>query len=221
MEVENCSFPDDVLYDLDTHVWVRLASDDTATVGITSILSGIAGKLIRVKFRPVDLELESGRSLGTIESLKYVGAVRTPLTGRLVEVNHALESNPKLMNDAPYSEGWFARIKPSSLEKEISHLADAKSSAEILRSSIKELRVRCFKAYPDHEMYEIGVECAAVLSRLNELIEKISLGEVVHVVSDDPTADIEMIRWSEETGQKLLESRSEGNLMHFIVKKTS
>jgi glycine cleavage system H protein len=84
---------------------------------------------------------------------------------------------------------------------------------------IRELRVRCFKAFPDYEMWEIGVECAGVLVRLNDLMGQSSLNEVVHVVSDDPTADIEMVRWSDETGQQLLESRKEGKLMHFIVRK--
>jgi TusA-related sulfurtransferase len=50
-------------------------------------------------------------------------------------------------------------------------------------------------------------------------MERCAIGEIVHVVSDDPTADIEMVRWSDETGQEVLESREEGNLMHFIVKK--
>jgi TusA-related sulfurtransferase len=45
------------------------------------------------------------------------------------------------------------------------------------------------------------------------------VNEVVHVVSDDPTADIEMERWADETGQEILKSRKEGNLIHFIVKK--
>jgi TusA-related sulfurtransferase len=54
---------------------------------------------------------------------------------------------------------------------------------------------------------------------LNDLIGRSPQNEVVHVVSDDPTADIEMARWSDETGQQLLESGREGNLMHFIVRK--
>jgi TusA-related sulfurtransferase len=84
---------------------------------------------------------------------------------------------------------------------------------------MEKLHVRCFAAFPDHQMFEIGVECAATLTKLGELISKIPQGEVVHLVSDDLSADFEMIRWSEETGQKLLETRREGNLFHFIVKK--
>jgi TusA-related sulfurtransferase len=68
-------------------------------------------------------------------------------------------------------------------------------------------------------MFQIGVECAATLTKLDELLEKIIIGNVVHLVSDDTTADLEMVRWSEQTGQLLLETRKEGNLYHFIVKK--
>ncbi|MDW0316232.1 MAG: sulfurtransferase TusA family protein, partial [Nitrososphaeraceae archaeon] len=77
-----------------------------------------------------------------------------------------------------------------------------------------------FVAFPDHEMFEIGVECSATLAKLDELLKKTPPGEVIHLVSDDPTADIEMLRWSEDKGQSLLETRKEGNLFHFIVKKT-
>jgi TusA-related sulfurtransferase len=68
-------------------------------------------------------------------------------------------------------------------------------------------------------MYEIGVECAATLTKLDELVSRINLGEIIHVVSDDKTADLEITRWSEDNGQKILETRPEGNLLHIIVKK--
>ena len=68
-------------------------------------------------------------------------------------------------------------------------------------------------------MFEIGIECAATLTKLGELLSKVQIGEVVHIVSDDTSADLEMIRWTEENGQELLEIRKEDNLFHFIVKK--
>jgi TusA-related sulfurtransferase len=68
-------------------------------------------------------------------------------------------------------------------------------------------------------MFEIGLECAAALTKLDELVSRIPIGEVIHLVSDDPTADLEMIRWSEQNRQSLLEMRTEGSLFHFIVKK--
>ncbi len=157
--------------------------------------------------------------MATIESVKYFGAVRTPLSGKLVEFNVSLENHPKLANDYPYREGWFVTMSPSKLGEELKALNNLQGAEEKIREQIRELRVRCFKAYPDHELWEIGVECAAVLVKLNELVDRIALNEVVHVVSDDPTADIEMERWADQTGNQLLESRTEGRLTHFTVKK--
>jgi TusA-related sulfurtransferase len=68
-------------------------------------------------------------------------------------------------------------------------------------------------------MFEIGIECAATLSKLDDLISGIETGQIVHLVSDDPMADIEMTRWAEQTGQKLIETRKEENLLHFLIQK--
>ena len=219
LEIDHCEFPDDRLYDLDNNVWIRIDEKKIATLGITSVHAALAGKLKQVKFKPLETFLERGRSVATIESIKYFGAVRTPITGKLIEVNSALESNGKIASDHPYDEGWFVRIQPSQLDEEIQILTQPRTNEEKIRSQIRELRVRCFKAFPDYEMWEIGVDCAAVLVRLNELVNQIAINEVVHIISDDPTADIEMVRWSDQTGQGILESRPEGKLTHFIVRK--
>ena len=219
MQIEYCEFPEDALYDLDNSVWVRLVNKNLAALGITSVHAALAGRLSKVNFKPIGSMVRKGQSVATIESGKYFGVVRTPLSGMLVESNAVLGTQPKLANDSPYENGWFVKIETSLLPEEMSSLRDLAGARETIRSQISQLRVRCFKAYPDYEMWEIGVECAAVLVRLNELLERCALNEVIHVVSDDPTADIEMERWSDQTGQAVLESRKEGKLMHFIVKK--
>ena len=219
MQIDYCEFPDDALYDLENNVWIRLDEKKNAKLGITSVHAALAGKLNQVKFKPIGSSLHRGQSVATIESVRYFGAVRTPLTGKLVELNPLLENDPKFANDYPYDDGWFVRIEPTQLAQEMKALIDPKAAEEKIRSQIHELRVRCFKAFPDYEMWEIGVECAGVLVRLNDLMQRSSVNEVVHVVSDDPTADIEMVRWSDETGQQLLESRKEGKLIHFVVRK--
>jgi len=217
--VENCEFADEALYDFENNVWIRLERNNLARLGITSIHAALAGRLIRINLKPQGTILRLGQSAATIESAKYFGAVRTPLSGRLVESNGDLAHRPKLANDAPYDAGWFALIEPSQLDLELSRLSRLQGSEEKIRSLIRELRVRCFKAYPDYEMWEIGVECAAALVRLNELMERCAINEVVHLVSDDPTAEIEMARWADQTGQVVVEQRKEGKLMHFVVKK--
>ena|GEM_PF-128205 len=218
LEVHHCEFADDVLYDEDFNVWVKL-EDTYAVLGITSIHSALAGKLTAVKFKELGTKIPKGHVVATIESVKYFGAVRTPLTGTLIEVNDQLEEEPSLANDYPYNKGWFVKIEFSSLEDEGKNLNNAKNSVDKIELQIRELRVRCFKAFPDYEMWEIGVECAAVLSKLGDVMERCQVGDVVHVVSDDKFADIEIARWADQTGQALLEARQEDELMHFIVKK--
>jgi glycine cleavage system H protein len=219
MRIDNCSFPENLLYDTENLVWIsNNVEKETVTLGITTIMASIAGKLFSIKLKPVGTKVEKGKSCGVLESSKYFGVVRTAISGTIVDVNKSLMDNPKLANDFPYTEGWFVKIEPSNIT-DLKALETIEDCQDKMSLAIQKLRVRCFVAFPDHEMFEIGVECSATLAKLDELIEKIPTGEVIHLVSDDPTADIEMSRWSEEKGQSLLETRKEGNLFHFIVKK--
>jgi glycine cleavage system H protein len=217
MKIDNCSFPEDLLYDTENFTWIS-NKEKTVTIGITVIMASIAGKLSSIKLKPVGTRLERSKSCGVLESTKYFGVVRTPISGTIVQVNDSLIDNPKLANDFPYSEGWFVKIEPLDT-RDLEALETIEDCRDKMSLAIQKLKVRCFAAFPDHEMFEIGVECSATLSKLDELIKKIPSGEVIHLVSDDPTADLEMLRWSEEMGQSLLEMRNEGNLFHFIVKK--
>ncbi len=221
MEIDHCPFPDDLLYDIENNTWVQTRDGKDILIGITSILSGLAGKFTSVRLKKPVLEVQRGRSLGTLESLRFVGPIPSPLSGTILETNTLVLERPKLMNDSPYYEGWIAKLRPSSFPLERPFLSDAKTAVETFRQRIRQLRVRCFKAYPDQEMYEIGTECAAVLVRLNEVMALSEKGLVVHVVSDDPTAYVEMERWVDQTRNELVEWRTEGNLFHFIVRKTT
>ena len=219
LEVCHCEFPDDLLYDEEFNVWVKF-ENAYALLGITSMHSALAGKLTSVRFKELNTMVEEGHVVATIESSKFFGAVRTPLTGTLIEVNQDVANDPAMANDYPYSRGWFVKIVfSSSQEQAHKSLKDPKDSIDKIELKIRELGVRCFKVFPDYEMWEIGVECAAVLSRLDDIMERCHVGDVVHVVSDDRFADIEIARWADETGQALLETRQEDQLMHFIVKK--
>jgi len=219
LEIDHCVFPDDLLYDLENNTWLRIEDNGEVTVGVTSVLPAIAGKLTLARLKSAEVGIQRGQSLGTLESLKFVGPVPSPVSGILLKTNGLIVDRPRIINDSPYQEGWIASLKPSHLALERILLSKSIESKTLLIKKIAEFHVRCFKAFPDHEMSEIGTECSAVLIRLNDLLATIPLGEVVHLVSDDQTAYVEMVAWSERTGQNLLDWRKEGNLLHFIVKK--
>lgn len=221
MEIDHCIFPDQLLYDVDNFVWANNNDNGkgSMTLGITSILTFIAGKICTIKIKNPGTEIKRGKSIGTLESNKYFGVVRSPISGTIVETNYSIVNNPKIVNDYPYTEGWFAKIRPNNMFGEIKALETIENCHAKIMLIIQQLHVRCFAAFPDYEMFEIGVECAATLTKLDELLAKLETGHVVHLVSDDGTADLEIIRWSEQTGQSVVELRKEGNLFHFIIRK--
>ncbi len=217
MRIDHCEFPDDLLYDIDRGTWGK-AEGDTLRLGVTSILSWSFGIFSAVTQKAVGTEVAAGQVIGSVEGSRHFDVIRTPVSGIISAVNTALAGQPELLNKDPYGNGWFAelRVKNRSELEALGRLPEAKVHLE---RTLTERHVRCFKAFPDHEMFDIGVECSAVLVKLNELLANSREGIVVHVVSDDSSAEIEMERWSDQTGNAVLDTRKEGGLYHFIVQK--
>jgi glycine cleavage system H protein len=221
MRIESCEFPDDLLYDPDGFVWIRREASGEVVLGITSIHAAVAGRLTKVEARLTGVEYSRGKSVGTVESGRYFGPIRTPVRGILLAVNQAVQETPKLLSEKPYSEGWFARIRPTAWDEDRVDLKLATQAKDVLVAQMAALHVHCFAAFPDHELFEIGTECSAVLAKLDETLSRAAEGEVVHLVSDDWTAPAEMVNWSQRTGYPVIEERKEGNLYHFLVRKTT
>ena len=219
MRIDTCEFPDDALYDADGLVWVRRETSGDVVLGITSIQAAVAGRLTQVTSRTLGVEYGPGRSLGTLESGRYFGPIRTPVRATLVAVNEAVLAAPKLLSEKPYAEGWFARLRPTSWDEDRGAVKPAEEVKELLVAQMAALHVHCFAAFPDYELVEIGTECSAVLAKLDETLVHAAEDEVVHLVSDDWTAPAEMVNWSERTGYPLIDERKEGNLYHFLVRK--
>jgi len=220
MRIEGCEFPDGLLYDEDGLQWARIEPAGDVLVGITAIHAALAGRPAKITPKPVGQTYGRGRTIATIESPKFFGPVRAPVGGVLQETNAAVLARPRLVTDALYSDGWIARLRPTNLTADREALGTADAAKDRLSDQIRALHVRCFAAFPDYDLIEIGTECAAVLTKLDDLIDRIEPGEVVHLVSDDPTAPIEMVRWSDRANQPVLETRKEGALYHFLVRKT-
>ena len=219
MIIGNCIFADDVLYDTESNTWVRFEEDGTATVGISAVLAWLGGPITSVSFKESGTVVDRGKAVGSIESPRHFDTVRSPVTGRVIGANAAVAGNPRLLNHDPYGRGWFAKLEPLKADQEKGMLKAPVMARGELQARIAELKIRCFAEFPDHEMFEIGTECSAVLVRLDELFTTSPKGTVVHLVSDDPTSEIEMMRWSDRTGNEVLETRTEGKLVHYIVKK--
>src|SRR5439155_25202854 len=105
-----------LVYDLEGNTSMTSDESGEVTVRVTSLLSAIAGKFTSVRVRPAGTRVERGRSLGTLESLKFVGPIPSPLSGIISSVNRDVVQRPKLMNDASYTEGWIVKLRPLSFQ---------------------------------------------------------------------------------------------------------
>jgi glycine cleavage system H protein len=220
VEIRGCPLPEDRLYDLEHDVWWA-PEGETARLGVLGTLAAFAGPFVSFAYRPVDGTLDRGRSVATVESARYTGAIRLPVEAEVVERNPAVPARPRLLNDAPYGEGWVVRVRPCRPADVGRFLRSADAVRAELEARIVAQRIRCWPATPDLELYEIGIECSAVLTMLNEELARRPTGTNVLLVTDDPTSPIEMVRWSDQTGYPVLARRDEGTLHQFLVRKVA
>ncbi|AXT57825.1 glycine cleavage system protein GcvH [Aquimarina sp. MMG015] len=103
------NIPSELKYTKD-HEWIKI-DGDIATVGITDFAQGELGDIVYVEVETVGEELEQEEVFGTVEAVKTVSDLFLPLTGEITEFNETLESDPELVNNDPYGDGWMVKIK--------------------------------------------------------------------------------------------------------------
>jgi len=106
------NFPDNLRYTKD-HEWIRLEGEE-AYIGITDFAQRELGDIVYVEIETVGQQLNAGDIFGTVEAVKTVSDLYLPVNGAVTEVNPKLNSNPELVNNDPYGEGWMAKIKLSN-----------------------------------------------------------------------------------------------------------
>lgn len=140
-----CVIPDDLLYDVQMHVWVALTAD-AAVLGMTDIAQSMGGRIVQVSWKKTGRRYARGRSLAVIESAKWVGPFPTPLTGDLVEVNSgAFAADIAIANRDPYGAGWMARIRPSALPEERDCLLGGRAAFDRYQELIEQDGIRCYR----------------------------------------------------------------------------
>tara|TARA_B100000686_G_scaffold39042_1_gene40430 strand:+ start:70 stop:447 length:378 start_codon:yes stop_codon:yes gene_type:complete len=107
--------PNNIKYTED-HEWVKL-DGDIATIGITDFAQSELGDIIFVEFPDDGIEVTQKESIGTLEAVKTVADIFSPLSGNVIELNTNLESTPELINESPYDAGWILKIKINDSEE--------------------------------------------------------------------------------------------------------
>ena len=123
------TIPDDLLYTKD-HEWIRIV-DDTATIGVTDYAQGELGDIIFIEFPNKGIKFKSGDPIGTIEAVKTVADIYSPVDGEILEVNIDLEDQPELINNDPYNKGWIFKL--CKIHKDSSDLLTAPDYKKMMK----------------------------------------------------------------------------------------
>ncbi len=110
--------PSDLKY-TKTHEWLRDNGDGTVTIGITDHAQELLGDVVYVELPEVESNYAAEENCGVIESVKAASDLYCPLEGEITAVNEELDSEPELINSAPFGEGWIFSLKlanPSDLD---------------------------------------------------------------------------------------------------------
>lgn len=113
------------------HEWVKIV-DNRAVIGITDYAAQLLHEVVYVTLSAVNAEVKQMQSLGSVESVKAVSDIFSPLSGTIVKVNANLAIHPELVNNSAYNEGWLVEIKPKNLEAERKNLLNAKDYAKFI-----------------------------------------------------------------------------------------
>ncbi len=115
MSADAVHIPEDLRYTSD-HEWVR-REGDVVVIGITDYAQKELGDIVYVEIEAVGDTVNQGDVLGTIEAVKTVADLYSPMSGEVIEANEALTSEAEKVNADPYGEGWMVKLRPSRWEE--------------------------------------------------------------------------------------------------------
>lgn len=142
-EALGCNIPEGLYYNVERHVWARPEPDGTVTVGMSDVAQSLAGRIVAVSPRPAGRKVEKNKSVGTLESGKWVGAVPAPVSGEIVAVNAAVQQDPAILNRDPYGAGWIARLQPVDWAADAADLVTGAAAVAAYRARMERDGIRC------------------------------------------------------------------------------
>ncbi|MFZ1204828.1 MAG: glycine cleavage system protein GcvH, partial [Candidatus Acidiferrales bacterium] len=118
------------------HQWIQV-DGSTATLGITDYAQQELGDIISVELPKLGAQLKAGQFLGTVESVKAVSDLMSPVSGEVAEINTKLKDAPETINKDPHASGWIAKLRLAD-PKELDGLLDAAAYQKFVEEKAKE-----------------------------------------------------------------------------------
>lgn len=135
MDLQGYHIPEELMYTKE-HEWAK-EEGGVFRIGITDYAAKTLNDVVYVTSPKVNERVEQTKTMGTVESIKAVSEIFSPISGTVTKVNDALDSHPELVNKSPYGDGWLVEVVPSNIATERKGLLDAKAYAAHLGVLLK------------------------------------------------------------------------------------
>ncbi|MBS7623570.1 glycine cleavage system protein H [Candidatus Bathyarchaeota archaeon] len=122
VKVDEFNLPEELYYLEEGRSWAKIEPDGRVRVGLSDIAVKMAAEIIYIRLKPRGASVEQGKGFGTMESAKWVGPLKSPVSGTIVDVNDTLTKTPSIIVRDPYGEGWAVLIQPAKLESDLKNL---------------------------------------------------------------------------------------------------
>ena len=142
-KVKGCVILKDLHYNIGNNTWIRVIDDSTVVVGMTDIAQSLAGALLHAKTKSPGTARRLGKPIATVESGKYVGPVKSPVTGEITKVNEALAGDAGLINRSPYNDGWIVEMRADNLSAELGDMVTGDDAVTAYSKKIEQDGIEC------------------------------------------------------------------------------
>ena len=126
------------LYYSKEHEWVRIIDDKTVDIGVTDYAAKLLDDVVYVGLPTLGAEVKQNGVIGSVESIKAVSDVYSPISGKVTKVNERLNSAPEIVNQSPYREGWIVQMTTEALASERELLLSPEQYVEYLKKLVGE-----------------------------------------------------------------------------------
>ena len=116
-----------------THEWAKQDEEGLIVIGISDHAQDALGDIVYVELPEVGQQIVAGEEAGVVESVKAASDIYAPVSGAVAQINDALEDSPETVNQDPYGDGWFFKLKVTD-ERELEDLLDAEAYQELCES---------------------------------------------------------------------------------------
>ena len=153
-KIKGCVIATDLHYSVADNTWARVNDDGTVTLGMTDIAQNLAGPILHAKAKKVGTVRKKGRPIATVESGKWVGPVKSPISGEIIALNENLSSDAQLLNRSPYKDGWVVKMQPSNLEEDLQGMTTGDEAVAAYKEKIENDGIEACKHIEGTDNYD-------------------------------------------------------------------